>query len=129
MITVEWFDDTETVLLWQFEALWDFEDYKKALTQSVASMRSKPYMVDVIVDMSIAQTIPNIIEVARYGFQHAPSNQGLTVLIVQSRIWLGLYNIVSTIFEPARQDFKFVRDVESACRVIVEHHQPSNLSV
>lgn len=84
-VRVNWWDETEQILHYEFHDPWTWHDYERALTQGRALMREKPHPVCIINNLLDTHKFPGLIisRMKRY-IETRPANTGLVVFVTES---------------------------------------------
>lgn len=94
-ITVDWLDDRQTCVLWQFHRRWTADEYFEAVECSNRLIASKWSPVDVIADLGdYVPTTHNVLVLARRGFGYRPANLGRVIIVSQSAFWQRVYRMI-----------------------------------
>lgn len=118
-ITVEWGDESRSVVCNHYEGNWTWEEYYEAARQTNELIKMVPHMVDVIVNMK-----PGIMPKGGAGIGHAkavlraaPPNRRFVVIVINP-----LIGALSNIFKKLDADFDNilfgVNSLEDAYRLL-----------
>jgi len=84
-IKVSWDNDDKTVIRYDFEGTWTWEDFKIAATEAFAMTRSVEHPVDTISNFLPGVLLPpNAIFQFRRIMEDAPPNRGVNVIVGSS---------------------------------------------
>lgn len=81
-ITIEWYDDQETILLETFSGSWGLPDYMQLVDDAALLLKQKEHIVHIIADFTATKSVPHqVLTGARYAERKLPANQGVVVFV------------------------------------------------
>jgi hypothetical protein len=125
MITVNWLNPEQTIILWQNDGAMTTQEYAVALEQSAGLARSVDYPVGVILDMRRAGGIPkNSFSLTRSVIQDQPANMVITVVISNSTFWEKIWGMMARFYASSHINIQFTTSIDEAHRLIDVYLQP-----
>lgn len=123
MISVDWGNQEETIIIWKFNGQWDARMFRRAVTKTYRMAEAKPYPVHGIVDMQRALAAPrDMITLIRQALRSGPTvKAGRWVIISESRLWPNLYAMAVRLYRLNTLDVRFVSSVQEAYDLVDEH--------
>lgn len=120
MINVDWGDFDEHLIIVKISGQWSLTEYRNAMKEMFALIRSKPHVVDVLVDLQGAAQAPsNIIPVAVNDLRSRPKNQGKVVVISHNPIWSKIWGITQKIHRTQNIKLHFVPSANEAYALVI----------
>ena len=82
-IHVKWGNNDKTILIWVFEAAWDWDEFYASQEKSTAMLETvSSHIVDVIADMRHTRSLPSdMLSRYRQSRQFIAANEGRTVIV------------------------------------------------
>ncbi len=121
-IEVQWADREQSIICYHFERGWSWTDIFTALGKGSEMVASTDHRVDVIMDLSQANTVPNgAISQLRHSYSNAKSgNMGVTVLVGTNIFWEKLIEVTNRLAGSASEKWqlKFASNVTEAHQLI-----------
>ncbi len=118
-ITVQWDDDTQTVLHYMFESPWTWEEYRAALQQAWDMANAVDHPTDTITDMSDSRLLPdNLFRNVRQSMVEIPESTETVVLVGGGLIVEMMLGVVRRLYRSHTQKFFTVRTVDEARALI-----------
>jgi len=119
-IDIDWGNIEETILIWTCDTEWTAEDYYAAVRTSKELIESKPYTVDVMVDMQFNRMRPTmILQLAKFGYRNRCQNVDSVVLIYKNAFWLFLEETLQRIFS-RDLNLMFAQDANEAYHLLAK---------
>jgi hypothetical protein len=123
-IQVVWDNIDKTVIRFEFEGSWTWDDLYQASDEATAMLDTVPHMVDFVLDVRNANQIP------RDFMNHAGNiangqnpKRGLLVVVGANRLLRTLGGTLRRLFPQATKDVKIVGTLEEAYEVISKQHE------
>jgi hypothetical protein len=115
-ITLDWGDFDETFLVWNFAGKWSAEEFYQTIEQLKQLSMTKPYAVNIMVDMRLSLAAPNnLLTLLRVAVKSKVQNIGRIIVISKSNFWLQMYQmLVKTAQLPETTPVTFVGTVDDA---------------
>lgn len=126
-ITVRWDNEDEKhIIRWEFPESWVWDDFYGALQSSRALMREVKYVVDFLVDMSKAETLPkNVLTQTQVTMQTSPLNVGVVVVVGVNPLVRAAFNSFMRLYknriQSSSRDIVMVSIEHKAYEIIAEH--------
>ena len=99
-IDVRWDNADKTIIRWQFNDNWTWDDYYGALQISRQLCRQATYIVDIIVDMRDSKTLPNnVFTHAQNALQTSSLNSGSIVVIGINPLLRSAYSAFKRLYD------------------------------
>ena len=121
-IEVDWADSEQSILCYRFQRGWTWIDIFAALRQGSEMVASSDQRVDVIMDLSQANTVPNgAISQLRHSYNNAKlSNLGVTVLVGTNVFWEKLIEVTNRLAGSIAEKWqlKFAANITEAHQLI-----------
>ncbi|MFW5748780.1 MAG: hypothetical protein ACOCYT_04120 [Chloroflexota bacterium] len=118
-VGVQWADQAEDILLYQFGKSWTWDAYESALMQGRAMMRSKPHYVGVVIDMRATDAGPPMVMARTKGYiETRPVNTGLVVFVGDSLFFRTFYRMFANIFPRFGAQYVAEADIDAAIQRI-----------
>ena len=94
-ITLDWGDFDETFLVWNFNGKWTADAFYQTIEHLKQLSLSKPYPVNVMVDMRQSLAAPNnLLTLLRVAVKSNVRNIGRVIVISKSGFWLQMYQML-----------------------------------
>jgi hypothetical protein len=114
-ITVRWDNEAKTVIRYDFEGYWDWDEFRTAANEAFAFTRSVQHRVDSISYFRAGSDLPSD---ALFQFNRimktAPENRGTTVIVGGSMFINNLVSIFSKIYKPLGQKLRLATTLNEA---------------
>lgn len=86
-VTVSWDNEEKTVLRYDFDLIWTWDEFFTTIGDAFAMTRSVGHTVDIISNFKPGASLPsNSLFQFRRAMSHAPRNRGRTVIVGSSTI-------------------------------------------
>lgn len=122
--SVSWTDENQTIVLQTYVGNLKIEDYYHAIDESAKLLQSVNHMVDLIMDVSEANTdMKGFLQAVYYANKKVPDNQRLVIVVEASRFMQSLGKIAETIAPKATKNVYFVDTVDEAHQIIEEYRR------
>ncbi len=120
-ITIRWFNAEHTIIQYEFEGRWSWEELHAAIEQVQALMNSVDHRVDIIVDVSGSRGIPaGAITQMRGGTLKASENWGMGVFVGTGAFIKALLNTFSRVYPQMGERYATADTPEAAHQIILE---------
>ncbi len=115
-ISVEWFDDSKTILYWQFDTEWTWDDYEIVLAKSRAMVLASSHTVHVIADAIRPRRVPKDgFTYFRSAMDLRPPNMGMIVVAIQNHFFTKVLATTYNAYAQARHiPFRVTMTVDEA---------------
>ena len=128
MITLDWGDANESILVWTFSDNWTAEDFYLAIEKAETILGPKEKPVHIIVDAQQGFKPPkNLIALSKVGLKRGPTPVKLVVVIAKSRFLQNIYGIVAKMY-PGSLKVHFVNNANEAYQLIEEFDEQESLN-
>ncbi|MCB9458161.1 MAG: hypothetical protein H6670_00825 [Anaerolineaceae bacterium] len=118
-LSIDWGNVEETILIIKPALRWTDEDYHREIPLMVQKMQSKPYPVDVIIDLrQVMHNPPNLINICRDARLRFKDFDNLVVVISNNHFWQTLNNTVVRQMPGIKVNVFFTRSVDEAYREV-----------
>jgi hypothetical protein len=121
-VQVKWADENHSIIVYDFERGWSWTEIFAALKQGGELAASVVHRVDVIMDLSNANTVPNgAITQLRHSYNNRKvNNMGVTVLIGTNTFWEKLITVTNRLAGSASEawQLEFADSVPEAFTLI-----------
>lgn len=126
-IRVYWEDETKTIVRYDFEGKWTWNELYPVYYEAIAMENSVPHRVDVILDLTRSGTLPanSLLHVKNIS-EKQPPNIGLSVIVTTNRFVLSLYSVGVKFYGKIGYYFRVVSTLEEAHAMIAEARQKVN---
>jgi hypothetical protein len=96
-VTATWGDAAQTCINWSFQGKWTGSDYFESLVQLWGLIDSKPYSLNLLVDMQYSRANPsNLVALMQAAIRNRqPCNIRRIVVVTNTSYWQSLYEIAS----------------------------------
>jgi hypothetical protein len=127
-ITVEWLNAGETILYWQFSAVWTWDDFYAAAQRSQQLITSKPHDVYTIVDLLLVRQLPQgLYTHAAHVLMQRPDNNTLAVILLPNtslqKIFKTFMAFYHAVYPHQTQRLILAEDREAALQQIAQLQQ------
>jgi hypothetical protein len=123
-IQVYWEDDSKTIVRYDFEGTWTWDDLYKVFYQALAMETSVSHRVDVILDMRQSGRIPhNALTHIKNISDKEPPNIGLSVFVTSNRFLISLYNVGIKFYNKIGYYFRLTSTIEEAHALIAQDRE------
>jgi hypothetical protein len=120
-VTVDWYDDTKTIVLYSMEGRWTWDELYPEYHKAIAMEKAQPHRVDVVIDLSTTHHLPvNVLTHVRHFSDKQPENIGLSVIVTKNQFVNNLYQIGCRIHRNIQRYFAVTRTMEEALAMISE---------
>jgi hypothetical protein len=130
-IRVQWDNDDKTIVRWDFDGPWKWDDYFVAQLESNRLLDSVDHLVDIIGNIQKSRLLPpSAVSVYRSSLKSAAPNLGLIVLVGSSSFVRQMVNIFMKLFrfKGPGTDFRFADSEEEARQIIAEYRTHSSIN-
>lgn len=116
-----WEDETHTLVHYNFEGNWTWDELYPAYYQAIEMEKSVPHRVDVILDMRQSKKIPsNALMHIKNISDKQPPNIGLSVLVSNSAFLASMYRIGVQFYSKIGHYFFLTTSMEEAYTMIAK---------
>lgn len=120
-IRVYWEDEAHTIVRYDFEGRWTWEELYPVYDEAIAMETSVPYRVDVILDMRRSQGVPgNALSHLKNISDKQPTNIGLSIFVTENKFLLALYSVGCKFYYKIPYYFQVVPTIEAAHAMIAK---------
>ena len=121
MIQVKWHDSDEKILYWHISGRSTLSEFENAVMLSYDMVSSKPYIVDVINDLTDVSGLSfNILRMTWLASTNRASNTGVAVVVGPTNIWKELWETMIKIFGHTSHTVRFASTIAQAEGMIRE---------
>jgi hypothetical protein len=114
-IKVQWDNEQHTLVRWDFLGVWNWNDFLAAQNESNTLIKSVPYTVDIISDVSQIHPVPpGAIGQFRLYRRNDPENTGQVVLVGANIYIRTIVDIFRGMFPNTGGQFTFANSIEEA---------------
>ena len=123
-MTVEWYDEGRTALLFVGTAGWNWDDYYSSHYKGIEMAREVDHTVHIIYDVTHADTIPNNALVHFRKMAHMlPPQIGLSIVVNNSMLVRVIFNAFKTVTGDWARNYRFVTSMDAALDIIAHETQ------
>ena len=123
-VDIKWDNDEKTIIYYDFQMGWDWQDLHAALKGAGEMVQEAPNQVSVIMDFSNASLIPKgALSQIRWAFNNPkPDNIGLTVVIAPNTFFQAMVSLAKKMWGAAANKWmmSFVTTQADAYQIIQE---------
>lgn len=118
-IQVQWHDDTRTIVRWDIEGQWSWDDVYPALYEAYALLDTVDYIVHTIVDVRNSSLLPKgtITHLKNLAARQHP-RAGITVFVTGNVFAISVFNVITRLSQQARAIFRLAATPEAALALI-----------
>jgi hypothetical protein len=128
-IKASWDNEDHTILRFNYEGSWTWDDLHNALSQGHAMMRTETHTVDVLIDVSQSRLIPSgALARGKHIDDIKPDNHGMTAVVGANTFMQGLYDLFRKIYRK-NLNVVYVPTLEEARAKIAEQRKPQEIGV
>ncbi|MDZ4669530.1 MAG: hypothetical protein SH821_01555 [Phototrophicales bacterium] len=118
-VQLKWWDDTETILHYEFLDPWDWNEYDMTLRKGRALMREKSYYVGILNDMSHTTKLPtSLLSKARGYISTKPQNTGLVVYATDNKFLVTMFQIFAKVYPKLAENYIISSTLDTAVTLI-----------
>ena len=118
-IDVYWVDEGKTIVRYDFEGKWTWDDLYPAYNQAIEMETSVSHRVDVVLDMTKSRTLPaNVLMHMKNISDKQPDNIGLSIFVSDSRFINSLYKVGTRFYSKIEYYFRIAPTMEEAMAMI-----------
>ena len=118
-IRVVWYDAEKTIIVWEFDGEWEWQDYHAAINTAVVMIKSVDHVVDSIMDLRRNRALPpNALVQGKRWFVVAPPNFGITVVAGGSALIRGIASTIAAVYKRFSERILMAATVEEAIKII-----------
>ncbi len=120
-VRVYWEDTDQTIVRYDFEGRWTWDELFPAYYQAIAMENAMPHRVDVILDMRKSQMIPaNALLHMKNFSEKQPPNVGLSIFVTSNAFIISLYNTAIKFYAKIAFYFRLVKTLDEAHAMIAD---------
>jgi hypothetical protein len=120
-IRVVWYDTAKTIIVWEFNGEWDWQDYHAAINTAVVMIKGVNHIVDSIMDLRNNRSLPpNALIQGKRWFVVAPPNFGVTVVAGGSGLIRGIATTIAAVYKRFSDRILIAGTVEEAIQIIID---------
>jgi hypothetical protein len=128
-VQVCWDDDQKTIVRYDFDARWTWDDFYEAYYQAIDMQASVTHRVDAIFDMQQTRRLPdNALLHLRNLSEKQPANMGYTVIVSSNSFILSLYTLAIQNHAKIAHYFRLVHKLEQAYSLISHARDTSEVT-
>lgn len=118
-VHLKWWDNTETILHYQFVDPWDWNEYDTSLRQGRALMKTKNHYVGILNDMAQTSKLPtSLLSKARGYISTKPMNTGLVVYATESRFIVMMFQMFAKVYPKLAENYVIAPNAKTAIELI-----------
>ena len=120
-IRVYWEDTDQTIVRYDFEGKWMWDELYTAYYEAIAMETSVSYRVDIILDMRNSGAIPTNALLHMKNFsEKQPPNVGLSIFVTSNAFVTALYNTAIKFYAKIAFYFRLVKTLDQAHAMITD---------
>lgn len=120
-IRVYWEDAEQTIVRYDFEGRWTWDELYVAYYQAIAMENSVTHRVDIILDMRTSSFIPaNALLHMKNFSEKQPPNVGLSIFVTTNAFIISLYNTAIKFYAKIAFYFRLVKTLDQAHTMIAD---------
>lgn len=129
-VHLKWWDDTETILHYEFIDPWDWNEYDTVLRQGRALMREKDHYVGILNDMMQTQKLPtSLLSKARGYISTKPKNTGRVIFATQNKFVVMMFQMFIRVYPKLAENYHIRSTLEESAQEIQAWLAENTLSV
>lgn len=114
-VHLKWWDNTETILHYQFIDPWDWNEYDTVLRQGRALMRTKNHYVGILNDMMATQKLPtSLLSKARGYISTKPKNTGWVIFATQNKFVVMMFQMFMRVYPKLAENYHIRATLDEA---------------
>jgi hypothetical protein len=118
-IQVYWEDSEKTIVRYDFQGMWTWDDLYAVYYQAIAMETSVPHRVDIILDMLTSQRIPgNALLHLKNLSEKQPPNVGLSIFVTRNAFVISMYNMAIKVYGKIAYYFRLANTLDDAHSMI-----------
>ena len=127
-IKVTWYDDDKTILHWQYEEKWTWDEFVDANVAARRMIISVPHTVDSIVELGSKLLPEGAFSRGKQQADLTPENHGITVVVTQNSAVRIILSVLQTITSIGKKGpaYAAVSTLEDAFELIEKLRMPKN---
>ena len=120
-IRVYWEDADQTIVRYDFEGRWTWDELYAAYYEAIAMEHSVAQRVDIILDMRTSGIIPaNALLHMKNFSEKQPPNVGISIFVTSNAFVTSLYNTAIKFYAKIAFYFRLVKTLDQAHAMIVD---------
>lgn len=129
-VHLKWWDNTETILHYEFVDPWDWNEYDTMLRQGRALMREKDHYVGILNDMTQTQKLPtSLLSKARGYISTKPRNTGRVIFATQNKFVVMMFQMFIRVYPKLAENYHIRATLEESAQEIQTWLAENTLSV
>jgi hypothetical protein len=121
-ISVKWDNDKKTVVHYEFNGKWTWEEYHSAIQQAYEMVKELPYIVNMILDFRFANVLPsNALSIFGRSMKTPPKEFDLALIVSKSGFIEAIYNVFRRLNGKMAEKLVLVRTIEEARSVLADY--------
>ena len=118
-VRVYWEDEGRTIVRYDFDGLWSWDELYTAYYEAIAMETSVEHRVDVILDLRRSGRVPGnaLLHVKNFS-DRQPVNIGLSVFVTSNSFLVSLYNVGVKFYSKIGHYFRVAPTIEAAHAMI-----------
>lgn len=122
-VHVRWDDSEQSIIIYNFEAGWDWDDFYRARAEATTMMNSVPHLVSVIAYQHYAGAYlaPNVLSHLKSMVKSRHPRLELTVIVLSSPFTRQIFTLFLKLSPEASRWYRFVDTLDQARAVITTH--------
>jgi hypothetical protein len=127
-VNVKWMDDAKTILMYECQDEWTWEEAWDAFDIGHPMLEASPHVVDVIIDFMTSEGMPQGARgQIRELTDRAAENWGLCIVTGEDAMAQQIMFTLSKIFPKLGERFRMVKNREAALELIQEYRSNSKV--
>ncbi len=123
-VNVTWFNEEKTLIHYDFEGRWTWEDLYKAIDDALALLNSVTHRVDIFLDTSNSVSVPNLNVAGLRRVASAPTathpNTGIFVMVGLKSFIRIAFDIFARIYPRAIRQYRIAISIEDAINIVAK---------
>jgi hypothetical protein len=125
-IQIYWEDTEKTIVRYDFQGAWTWDDLYAVYYQAIDMETSVPHRVDIILDMRTSQRIPgNALLHIKNIAEKQPPNVGLSIFVTTNAFITSMYNMAIKVYGKIAYYFRLVSTLDDAHAMIENARRPA----
>lgn len=124
-----WVDDEQTLIQYDFEGVWTWEEFYPVYGQVVEMMKTVPHKVDNILDLRASRGVPpNALSHLKNLTDKQLPNTGVCIFVTDNSVLTLLYRTGAKFHPAINQTFALVKSLEEARDIVAESRSQRDAS-
>ncbi|MBL8165249.1 MAG: hypothetical protein JNJ61_24920 [Anaerolineae bacterium] len=122
-VIVVWDDEEQTIQRYSFVAPWTWDEYRAAVEQAWTDARTRPYVVNVIIDFTHMGALPQgyLTHFSRTAMTRISPNLGIVVLVGMKGFMHTVNQLMMQLFPRLAERINHANSLEEARAIIARH--------